>query len=298
MIVIVGSKGFIGSHLFTFFKERDVDVVGVDIVSDYETESYIKITDASIDFRTLFEKNKNVQICINASGAASVPISFENPHEDFLLNTINVHHLLESIRLFSPQCKFINLSSAAVYGNPASLPIDEKQKSNPISPYGYHKLMAEKLCLEYSQLYGLNTCSTRIFSAYGEGLSKQLFWDLYHKSLMSDHIELYGTGHETRDFIHVKDICEACYLLVHSAPFDGSVFNIANGLETTIHEAVTVFFKQLNWSGSFSFNGIQREGDPSKWLADIRKLNNFGFKPQINLERGLKTYCRWLKEKN
>ena len=99
-----------------------------------------------------------------------------------MLNVSNVFKQLDAIRKFQPGCKYINLSSAAVYGNPESLPISEDHHLDPISPYGNHKKMAEEVCADFYTNYRIPTCSLRIFSAYGAGLQKQLFWDLgYHK---------------------------------------------------------------------------------------------------------------------
>lgn len=297
MIIIIGSKGFIGSHLLKYFNKKNIEVIGVDIVADYETKNYVKITNPIVDFRALFKAYPEAETCINASGAASVPKSIENPHEDFLLNTLNVHHLLEGIRLFSPHCKFINLSSAAVYGNPIKLPVEEHQSLNPISPYGYHKMMAETLCEEYASQFNLQTCSARIFSAYGEGLTKQLFWDLYKKTIESLDIQLFGNGEESRDFIYINDLCVALEILLEKATMSGEAYNIASGIESKISEVVKLYFQTLNWDGKFTFSNAGRKGDPSNWKACTKKIEALGFNPKFGLKQGLENYVKWLKEK-
>lgn len=296
-ILVIGSKGFIGKHLMQYFQALDMQVFGADIVFDYESKDYFRITESSSDFLTIFQEIKNFDWCINASGAANVSLSIDNPHNDFLLNTINVHHILESLRTQSPSTKFINLSSAAVYGNPIKLPIDENAASMPISPYGFHKLIAEQLCQEYAQIFDLQTCSARIFSAYGEGLMKQLFWDLKNKSIDNNEIELQGSGLETRDFIYVSDICNAVHLICLKGQFHGDAYNIASGYESTIKNAAKTFFECLNWAGSFEFIGQVRSGDPVNWKADISKIQILGFQPQVSLKDGLTKYCQWLKER-
>src|SRR5580765_2711226 len=115
-ILVVGCKGFIGSHLFNNSKDN-FDIWGCDVFTDYNETKFFLITTPSSDFKAIFENHK-FDLCINASGAASVPDSLINPGRDFELNVHNVFLLLEAIRIHNPTCKFINISSAAVYGNP------------------------------------------------------------------------------------------------------------------------------------------------------------------------------------
>jgi len=77
------------------------------------------------------------------------------------------YSVLEAIRKHSPSCKFISISSAAVYGNPEVLPVSESSKVKPLSPYGWHKHYTEMICGEFYTYFKIPTCSVRIFSAYG-----------------------------------------------------------------------------------------------------------------------------------
>ncbi|MBL4663625.1 MAG: SDR family oxidoreductase, partial [Flavobacteriaceae bacterium] len=179
-ILIIGSKGFIGSHCVSFFS-KEHEVWECDVVSDYVTPKYFLIDATNANFNEVM-LSESFDICINCAGAASVPDSIKNPLRDFELNVAQVFKQLDAIRQHNPTCKYINFSSAAVYGNPTYLPIDESHPLNPISPYGNHKKMAEEICTEFFENFEIQTCSLRVFSAYGPGLQKQLFWDLYKKS--------------------------------------------------------------------------------------------------------------------
>jgi dTDP-glucose 4,6-dehydratase/UDP-glucose 4-epimerase len=101
-----------------------------------------------------------------------------------------------------------------------------KLKNAPISPYGYHKLAAENLCKEFNDIYNIQTLIVRIFSAYGPGLKKLLFWDLHQKSLSSDKVELFGTGEETRDFIFIDDLVKALELVMVNSLYENDIINI------------------------------------------------------------------------
>jgi UDP-glucose 4-epimerase len=293
-ILIIGSKGFIGSHCVDYFTAKGFTVLQAD-VNEFSEGNRYRITPHNSDFSIPFKEHQ-FDVCINASGSAHVGFSFENPTIDFELNVINVQKMLVAIRDYNPHCKFINFSSAAVYGNPSQLPIKEGYLCKPLSPYGFHKLQSELLLTEYHNFFGLQTCSLRVFSAYGPRLKKQLFWDLYQKSLQSDVISLFGTGSETRDFIYIDDLLHILDLVIQNSSFQGSIYNVASAVETTIAEAAQIFIGAFSPGKKLEFTGEVKEGDPIHWFADMEFLSSKGFNPQFNLHLGLKRYAAWLKE--
>lgn len=292
-ILIIGSKGFIGSNLVSYYLLSAHTVWGCDVVVDYVTDHYYLIDSTNSDFHSIFE-NQHFDLCVNCSGAASVPDSLLHPMRDFNLNSFHVFKILDAIRLYQPNCKFINLSSAAVYGNPTELPISEIHPVNPLSPYGYHKLNSEKMLEEFHLFFGIPTCSLRIFSAYGNGLKKQLFWDLYKKAKSCNSFTLFGTGNESRDFIFIADLVEAIDITINNSHFKADIINVANGEEVLIKDAAKIFFSFFNSKIDYSFSGEERKGDPNNWKADISKLKSLGYKPSFNLETGLQKYYQWI----
>ncbi|TRX41242.1 NAD-dependent epimerase/dehydratase family protein [Flavobacterium restrictum] len=293
-ILIIGSTGFIGSHCVTYFKSKGVSVWQAD-VNDSKELNFYKIQRENSNYTVPFKEHK-FDVCINASGSAHVGFSFENPSKDFELNVINVQKILVAIRDYNSDCKFINFSSAAVYGNPQSLPISEKSGCKPLSPYGFHKLQSELLLTEYHKFFGLNTCSLRVFSAYGPRLKKQLFWDLYQKTLQGDLVSLFGTGNETRDFIYIDDLLQIIDLVVQNSNFEGAIYNVGSNQEISITEAAQVFINAFSPEKSIEFTGEFKLGDPVNWYADMEILKGMGFTPQFNLTLGLKKYAEWLKD--
>lgn len=292
-ILIIGSEGFIGTHCSNYFSKLHHDIFTADIIP-IDKKQYTNLAGLKDGFNDLFQ-SQQYEVCINASGSAHVGFSFEKPEIDFELNVLNVHKILVAIRKHNPVCKFINFSSAAVYGNPERLPIQENDKKNPVSPYGFHKLQSEYLMKEYHRFFDLQTCSLRVFSAYGPGLKKQLFWDLLMKSKGNKTIDLFGSGAETRDFIFIQDLLSAIHCILNHAAFNGESYNIASGKETSIHTAVHTFFHQLNPEIHFTFSGERKQGDPDNWVADISKLKHMGFTPQYSLEQGLRETTIWMK---
>ena len=293
-VLIIGIKGFIGQHLKKFLIGVHYHVWGADVMVDYvHPEHYFLIDASNADYQGIFQE-QSFDICINCSGAASVPDSMQHPMRDFNLNAANVFRILDAIRIYQPGCKYINLSSAAVYGNPTSLPITETAEVAPLSPYGFHKRMSEQVCEEFFRFFGIATCSLRIFSAYGEGLKKQLFWDLFQKTKSSENISLFGTGKESRDFIYIDDLVNAIYLVAQNAEFKGQAINVANGTEILIEDCVKIFYSFFDKPVHFCFKGQGRAGDPNNWVADIPTLKQLGYQQQCNLSDGLKKYYEWI----
>jgi len=294
-ILVIGSEGFIGSHIKNRFSSSN-DVWCADVLNSKDSFQYHQLPLLNTDFNVLFEERK-FDVCINASGNGSVPISINKPIFDFELNVTNTIKILDAIRTHNPECKFINMSSAAVYGNPSVLPIKEESSLKPLSPYGWHKLYAEQICKEYYYLYNIQTINLRLFSVYGENLRKQLFWDTYQKCLFSKDVELFGSGNETRDFIYIDDLLEAINCVINRGLFNGEAVNVASGVETTISDAASIFIKEVDSNINLKFNMIVKPGDPLNWKADITVLESFGFKNKIVIEEGLKNVVKWLKEK-
>ncbi|RTL49092.1 MAG: NAD-dependent epimerase/dehydratase family protein [Sphingobacteriales bacterium] len=295
-ILVVGALGFIGRHTVQYFgAQPGYQCFGCDVLPEYGLQHYWQIDATNADYKTLFAQ-QYFDVCINCSGAASVPDSMQHPDRDFQLNVFNVAKLLEAIRTQQPLCKFIQLSSAAVYGNPLQLPIQESDPLQPVSPYGQHKLMAETLVQEYVSFFALKACILRLFSVYGPGLKKQLFWDWHQKAKQQAEVEMWGTGHETRDFIYVDDVIQGIFCVIKNAEFNAEIYNLGGGVATTIEEAANYFAIHHQPEFKFKFNQTVRNGDPLYWKADINKIMGLGYLPLTSLSNGLLKYIEWLKE--
>lgn len=298
-LLIIGSEGFIGSHCVRYFKNKGWDIYGCDLL-DYPQERYhyLKLSRLQPFFEEIF-KATEYDYCINAAGNGSVPVSVAHPMTDFEANCFDVIRLLELIRARSPKCKYLHISSAAVYGNPTSLPVKEDSVLSPLSPYGWHKLIAEKICQEYTTLYNLNTAIIRPFSVYGPGLRKQLFWDLHQKSKSAEErVELLGSGIESRDFIFIDDLIKLIDVIMCNSPMEANIYNAASGKETTISAAAALFMQYYNPALKISFSHQNRTGDPINWVADTSLIKALGFNSRVSFEDGIKELTTWLKKQN
>ena len=295
MILIIGASGFIGSHLDDYFTSKGKKVFRCDVRPRPGTDQFATVDKLNPEYGPVILKCQP-DVCIYAGGNGNVSVSIQDPALDYLLNTTDVSKILFALKEHKPDCKFIHISSAAVYGNPVSLPIKEMDAILPLSPYGWHKYMTELLCKEFFILFQIPTVSLRVFSVYGERLKKQLFWDTYRKFKEQSTVELFGTGKETRDFIYISDLVRAFDLVIQKAEFVGEAINVSSGIETTIEEAATLFGQMYNPSKKIVFNHQSKPGDPANWRADISSIHSLGFAAQIKIEDGLKNYVKWLKE--
>ena len=293
-ILIIGSHGFIGSHLCRYF-EKSWKLYKCDDKAITDDPAFYRVDRNNPDYDKIIAAVEP-DVCIYAGGSGNVSLSISEPATDFLLNTLDVSKLLYAIKGNKPSCKFIHISSAAVYGNPSELPVKENHPVSPLSPYGWHKYMSEILCKEFSTQYQIPTLSMRVFSVYGERLRKQLFWDLYSKFKENGPVTLFGTGKESRDFIYIEDLLTVFDLLIKNAEFKGEVINVSSGIETTIEVAASHFKELYNPKKEIIFNGQVKIGDPVNWRADVSKIQAYGFSAKITLESGLQNYVKWLKE--
>lgn len=298
-VFITGVAGFIGRYVARHFAEQGWSVIGTDSApaenaptANLKAYSRLQLPDPALHDLL---KTHSPQIFIHCAGRASVGLSITRPSADFYGNTVLTLEILESLRLNAPDCRFIFLSSAAVYGNPQSLPVSETQTTAPLSPYGFHKLQGEQLCIEFFKVYGLPTASVRIFSAYGPGLRRQVMWDICHKALIDNSVALQGTGQESRDFVHALDIARALMLVASSAPMHGEAYNLATGREVTIAELSNLLLSSLEYEGTPQFDGVVPVGNPLNWRADISKLQRLGFNASVSLEQGTKTLANWCR---
>jgi UDP-glucose 4-epimerase len=235
-------------------------------------------------------------LLIHCAGPASVASSVSDPIHDFR-NTVDVcAFILEALRVNAPDCKFILPSSAAVYGNPTTIPIKESTPCRPISPYGYHRWMCELIVEEYRKLFDINAVSLRIFSAYGPGNGRMVVHDLCQKILGgSERLEVYGTGRETRDFIHVSDLMRAMHCVAHSNSYD--TYNIGVGEQVEIRTLVNILSKELDSKKPIYYTGANQKGYPTHWEANVDRLRSIGFEQSISFEQGLKDYVQWFLRK-
>lgn len=298
-VLITGVNGFIGSHLAKEYQNHGYEVIGVgrSYEKRVEVDKYYQIdllTDSISE--VLIQEKPNV--IIHCAGLADVNYAELHVDSDFDLNVVVTRKMLYDIERYSSECRIIIMSSAAVYGNPTKLPIMEEDDTNPISTYALDKSLIENISQYFIRKYDMDIMLLRIFSAYGEGLKKQIFWDMGQKYAASGRLNLLGTGQETRDYIHIDDLCNAVYMLSIQEKRKYNIYNVANGVEIKIADVAKIFIEVAGGKeDDIVFSRSENKSNPINWKADISRLKEIGYVPNVNIEDGIKRYVVWLRER-
>lgn len=299
-VVITGVAGFIGRHVAQHLSERGWAIVGIDLVQPENVP--LRSLKAYYSFPLPDSRLGNLLahhapgLLIHCAGRASVGHSVDDPAADFYDGTVVTFEVLNALRSNAPACRFVLLSSAAVYGNPRSLPVREDEPPRPISPYGFHKWQCEQLCVEFARVYGLATASARVFSAYGAGLRRQVLWDMCERFSTRKSFKMHGTGKESRDFAHVLDIAEALTKIAEHAPMEGEAYNVGSGRQVTIRDLAAMVLDAMGSDGVPEFDGTVPQGVPLNWQANVSKISSLGFIPKISLEQGVRDFVEWFRK--
>jgi UDP-glucose 4-epimerase len=300
-VLVLGGLGFVGRHVCKHLSNQGVEVysLGHGTIPDIELKSYgiMHWAEARITENSLAENFQgiNFNAVIHCAGSGAVSLSFSHPIDDFHRSVTSVFASLDFVRKTQPKnTRFVLASSAAVYGN-HNVVLSENARTEPVSPYGIHKRMAEMICAEYNQFFGVSASIVRLFSVYGTTLKKQLLWDAANKFKLGKS-NFFGTGEEMRDWIHVTD---AAALLVDAALKKQSTFEIYNGgnVHASTKNVLTQLASALGSELDLMFNGEKHIGNPSCLICSHQKAcDMLGWKPQKTLETGLLEYARWFKE--
>lgn len=281
-LLITGSTGFIGGSLGRLAALWGHEVLGLDQAANAGlgwSGEYMQMDVAQADLSPVFRKFVP-HVVIHAAGTASVAASLEDPMQDFRTAIVPWINTLDSVRRAQIYPVIIFPSSAAVYGNPESLPVREDCPTRPISPYGFHKVSCEILAQEFAQCFGLDIVICRFFSVFGNTQRRGLIWEIYTQCVGAEStICLQGTGKEARDFLHIDDLASALFLLIEQRLDDQQqsrslTLNIGSGDATEVLNLAHQLRDLLAPTKSLKCRGLEREGDPHRWCADITRFRH------------------------
>ena len=300
-VLVTGGAGFIGSNIVDRLIEKNFEVVIIDNLSTGKKEHinekaiFYETDICSKNIENIFDK-ENIEVVIHTAAQIDVQKSINDPIYDCKNNIIGTLNILEACKKYKVN-KLIYSSSAAVYGQPEYLPVDEEHPINAMSGYGISKHTPEHYIQMYADIYGLNTSILRYSNVYGprqdpkgEGGVISIFVD---KMLDNDNPIIYGDGEQTRDFIYVDDIVSANIAAINKS--QNEVYNISCNTKNSINDLAKIINNILNTNYSPIYKKA-RPGDIRHSVLDNNKaLNSLAWKPQYDLEQGLKETITYYK---
>lgn len=292
-VLITGGAGFIGSHVADALV-ADNDVTVLDDLSTGTRENVpagATFVEGDVrDRETLASAAEDADVIFHEAAVVSVERSVEEPEFCHDVNLDGTLRVLEAARRADARVVFA--SSAAIYGEPDTVPISETEPTDPTSPYGIDKCAADQYVRAYHDLYGLETVALRYFNVYGPrqtaGDYSGVISIFREQARNGDPITVEGDGTQTRDFVHVSDVVRA-NLLAATTDHVGAAYNVATGEETSIRDLAETT-RAIADSASEVVHTDPRPGDIDRSVADVANARErLGFEPKVTLEDGLAT---------
>ncbi len=308
--VVTGAAGFIGSHVAETLLQQGEQVIGIDHFNDYYdpalkrqnisglmNDPNFKLIDGDIQFLNWNLLLEDVDVIYHQAAQAGVRASWGTGFRTYTERNINATQIiLEAAKDAKNLKRLIYASTSSIYGNAETLPTAETIVPQPVSPYGITKLAAERLGRLYHENFGVPFCALRYFTVYGPRQRPDMGFHRFYKAAMGGQaIDIFGDGHQTRDFTFVSDVVAANLAAATCDAANGQIFNIGGGSRVVLEEV-------LDLMGDIMGQPIvrhyidQARGDARHTAADVTKAKQIlGFSPKVSLREGLTQEWQWIQ---
>lgn len=329
MILVTGGAGYIGSHCTLALLEKGYNVIVFDNLElghaqTVKTLKSLNTKGKLVDFIQGDLKSKSdimqvfnrheIDSVIHFAAYSQVAESMKNPEKYYINNIFGTLNLLSAMLKFNVE-KIVFSSTAATYGEPVYVPIDEKHPQNPINPYGQTKLMIEKILDDYDKAYGLKSVRLRYFNVAGAS-SESLIGEWHEpethlipnilKSTFTggEKFKMFGSDYDikdgtcVRDYINIEDLADAHILALEYLNKGGKTdyFNLGTNDGNSVKEIFNMC-EQITGQKIPVEICPRREGDPASLIADNKKAKEIlKWEPKRNLETSIKTSYEWEKK--
>ncbi len=324
-ILVTGGAGYIGSHCVLALMNKGFEVVVYDnlstghvetinILKNHGTFEFYKgdLADTSC-LDSVFKKHK-IDAVIHFAAFSQVGESVENPKKYYVNNVAGTLNLLNTM-LQNDVKRIVFSSTAAVYGEPQYIPIDENHPKNPINPYGQTKLIIENIMDDYDNAYGLKSVRLRYFNVAGADRNAVIGeWHDIETHLIPNILKsvnktdktfsIFGNDYDTkdgtcvRDYINVEDLIDAHVKALEYLNMGGDTnyFNLGTNEGATVKEVFDVTSEIVNCSIPCKIEK-RRLGDPAVLVADNTKAGKIlNWFPKATLQESIKTAWQWEQE--
>ncbi len=311
-VIVTGGLGFIGSNLVELLIKRGFFVINIDRVTYssnfYNTREYknskrykfIKCDIKDKKLKKIIFKYK--PICIfNLAAETHVDRSIDGPKSFIESNIVGVFNLLESFKEYSKKykSKLIHISTDEVYGDILKGRSSEKYAYNPSSPYAASKASSDHLVSSYVRTYKIPAIITNCSNNYGpKQHPEKLIPKLIYNILNNKPLPIYGKGKNSREWIYVKDHCEALMKVFYKGKI-GEFYNIGsnknlNNIQVT-KELIDVSKKKINIGKKVKILFVKdRPGHDVRYALNSNKIKNkLGWRPRTNFRQGINLTFEW-----
>ena len=283
--VISGGCGFIGFHMAELLLSKGHEVRVIDNFStgkrtNLSPHNKLGIQYGDINIMPLdHQVFTNMDYFFHFAGIPSIRPSLIDPEPYIKTNVLGTTRMLEACRKHGVK-KFVYAASSACYGEADIHPTPETEDIKLQHPYGLSKHMGEVAALHWAETFGLPVISMRMFDVYGRRADSTVLKIFLDLKKAGKPITVTGDGLQTRDFVHVKDVCKA-YLMAAESDVKGEIFNVGTGKPETILHLVRLL------GGTITFIP-KRANEPMQHCADINKIRSvLGWEPTITFEEGV-----------
>jgi dTDP-glucose 4,6-dehydratase len=308
-LLVTGGAGFIGSNFvkYVLAKYNDIHVVNLDKLTYAGNPDNLKEVDANprytfikgdiCDPDAVREAAGGCDCILNFAAETHVDRSIGDPASFIMTDVYGTYVLLEATREIEIP-RFIQISTDEVYGDAGGEPSSEDSPLMPQSPYAASKAGADRLAYSYYVTYGTPVVITRCSNNYGPNQYPEKMVSLFVTNALDDlPLPVYGTGKNTRDWIHALDHARALDVVMNAEGLEGEVFNIGTGTELSVLEMADLILEALGKPKSLVKMVEDRPGHVRRHAVNTEKIRSkLGWKPQVDFRQGMLDTVKWYEE--
>ena len=298
-VLVTGGAGFIGSNLVHALLERGDTVRVLDNFATgnranlAELEDDVEVIEGELrSYERVHNAVRGVELVFHQGALPSVPRSVQDPLTTSAVTIEGTLNVLLAARDESVR-RVVFASSSSVYGNGGALPRDETQQPDPISPYAVAKLAAERYCVSFHRVYGLETVALRYFNVFGPRQDPMSQYAAVVPRFLAAinegrPVPIHGDGSQSRDFTYVSNVVEANVLAADAEGAGGTVLNVATGRQATVTELADAIGDALGRPVEKEFLPTRAADVRDSW-ADISAARTvLGYEPSVGIDEGLR----------
>jgi dTDP-glucose 4,6-dehydratase len=307
-VLVTGGAGFIGANFVRhLLVQEDYDVTVIDKLTyagnlanlaAFEKDRRFRFVQGDIcDPSVVGPLVAEADYVVNFAAETHVDRSIDEAGSFIRTDTYGVYVLLEAMRESNVR-RFVQISTVEVYGEAGDTPSREDSPLMPASPYAASKAGGDRIAFSYFVTHGTPVVITRCSNNYGPYQYPEKMIPLFvTNSIEGAPMPVYGSGKNTRDWIHVSDHCRALEMVMHADGIDGEVFNIGTGDELTILQIAERINRETGRGPESICLVSDRPGHVKRHAVDSRKIRaRLGWKPQWSFDEGLPATVRWYRE--